>query len=256
MDRQTSQWSHAAIITDWAGEPANARGVEVTLQPAQDATQVPERNGVTAFRLRRYLDGAHFPNIGLCVPTFRKPKKGEDEISLAKEPDERRRLLVASAVSPNRDRERYPLWDLLAPWAHYAYAPDTAANPLLEGRPLPSAALCEYAYEAIGADLTPGATGNHTSPELLYATMKHWEGGLEQMAFVSLALFTLVRDEHGTPPEALSLDVSGTGAKAGKASAKQKAGKPARKAKKKTPASKKAARKATSKKKSRRKARG
>jgi hypothetical protein len=244
MDRRTSQWSHAAVITEWAADPANARGVEVTLQPAEDTAQVPERNGVTVFRVRRYLDAKRYPNVGLCVPTFRKRKKGEEEIPLAGDPDERRSLLVSTALRPNRDRERYPLWDLLAPWAHYAYSPDTSPNPLIEGRPLPSAALCEYAYEAIGADLTPGATGNHCSPEVLYATMKHWETALDQMAFVSLSTFTRVLDEHGTPPEALSADVTGAGAKAAKRDAKRATKTKVKgKAAKKKPRAKKAAKK-------------
>ncbi len=88
-------------------------------------------------------------------------------------------------------------------WARYTYAPYLTPNPLLEGVPMPSAALCEYAYEAAGIDLTPGATGNHSCPEVIYATVKHWSDGLKDLAGVSARLFAIIRDPTGAPQPTL-----------------------------------------------------
>ncbi|HSN99868.1 MAG TPA: hypothetical protein VLS89_16340, partial [Candidatus Nanopelagicales bacterium] len=118
LDRRPSYWSHAALLVSWeqAG-PESAIGVEVSLDPEDMARQVPERNGVTAFRLARYLDAARYPN--LCVATVDFPKS----------PDIKDRICEA-ALRPNVERARYPFWDQLAAWARHAYAPSTTPNPL------------------------------------------------------------------------------------------------------------------------------
>jgi hypothetical protein len=209
FDRRASKWSHAALIVQWAASAGETSAVEVSLDPTDITLQVPERNGVTAFRLSRYFDSQRYPNVALAVLGFEPPpgtatlSKGAAR-SDALAPRERHAAVLAAALNPNRDRERFPLWDTLAPWARYAYAPHTTPNPLLEGIPLPSAALCEYAYEAAAVDLTPGATGNHNCPEVLYATMKHWAEGLKQTEGVSVRIFSVVRDECGTPQMELS----------------------------------------------------
>jgi hypothetical protein len=206
FDRRSSYWSHAALIVRFGDEPGESVGVEATLDPEDRAKQVPERNGVTPFSLSRYFDEQKYPNIALMVVGFEARSAAKGESSLPT-PSERRRAALAAALQPNRNRERYPFWDGLAIWSRYATSPHSTPNPLLEGVPLPAAALCEYAYEAAGLDLTPGVTGNNNCPEILYATAKHWAAGLGQSQAAVVRMFSLVRDEHEIPEPSLSADI-------------------------------------------------
>ena len=212
FDRRVSDWSHAALVIDWPADPALAAGVEVSLDPEDPALQVPERNGVTLFQLRRYFDEKRYTNVAVIALAFEARAAGSSTEPGAvraetQSPPERRLAALRAAVSPNRDRVRFPLWESLAPWARYAYAADRTTNPLLESVPMPSAALCEYAYEAAGVDLTPGATANQNCPEMIHATMKYWAEGLVEAEGVSVRVFSIVRDESGVHPPALSKDI-------------------------------------------------
>lgn len=207
FDKRPSRWSHAVLITRWRGTVLESEGLEVTLEPSPAVEQVPERNGVTPFRLARYADRDVFPNLAVGVLGFELAPAEEGVGSSVPAAWQRRRALLEAAVSPNRQRERYPLWESLGVWARYSYAPYATPNPLQEGLPLPAASFVEYAYEAANVDLTPGASGNNNCPEVLYATMKHWSEGLRRADGVSVRLFTLVRDEHGIPFPELSPDL-------------------------------------------------
>lgn len=162
LDQLPSYWSHAAIILDW---PENASldeivGVEVTLRPEASAKQVPERNGVTLFRLSKYADQELYPHLAfsaLCNPA-----------------DDCKALIESAALTPNQHRLRYSLWDWLGAWVGYSYTPTSREAPLTQGIPLPAAAFCEYVYEVAGLDLTPGATAPNTCPEMLWSTMLYW----------------------------------------------------------------------------------
>jgi hypothetical protein len=206
FDRRSSRWSHAALIVRFGGEPRESVGLEVTLDPEDGAKQVPERNGVTPFSLSRYFDEQKYPNVALIVVGFEARNAGKGESSLVA-PSERRRAALGAALQPNRNRERYPFWDGLGVWSRYATSPHSSPNPLLEGVPLPAAALCEYAYEAAGLDLTPGATGNNNCPEVLYATAKHWAEGLGQSQAAVVRMFSLARDEHEIPEPVLDENI-------------------------------------------------
>jgi hypothetical protein len=179
-DRLVSYWSHAALLI------SSTRGLEVALTPESEFLQRPGRNGVTVFAVDRYFDGTRYPNLGVFC--FEFPADSQT-----------RRTIVEAALDPNRERMRYPFWDQLASWARYAYSPDLTPNPLAEGVALPGAAFCEYAYGAANVDLTPGATGNHACPELLWATMKRWAPQLDAMESIRVRSFTVLRDPVGTP---------------------------------------------------------
>jgi len=195
LDQLPSYWSHAALILDWkdGAKPDAVIGAEVTLDPPEPAKQVPERNGVTLFSLARYSDRGRYPNLGFG--TICKAKKGlKDEIARA-------------VLNPNRDRLRYRLWEWLGAWASYTYAPAATANPIATGVPLPGAALCEYAYEAAGLDLTPGATAPNACPELLWTTLLYWHHRMGTQVG-QLAAWSLVRDDVSPTrmPLAITLD--------------------------------------------------
>lgn len=187
LDRLPSYWSHAALIFDWKdGAKLDAIvGAEVTLDPRTPDKQVPERNGVTLFRLADYADRTRYPNLAFGTICDLRRKGLKDDIQKA-------------ALNPNRDRLRYRLWDWLAVWASYTYAPTTTANPIATGIPLPGAALCEYAYEAAGLDLTPGATAPNACPELLWTSVLRWHHRVEARVGTIKAWSVVRKDEAPT----------------------------------------------------------
>lgn len=186
LDKLPSYWSHAALILDWkdGAKLDDVVGAEVTLDPIEPHKKVPERNGVTLFRLERYADRQRYPN--LAFGTICSPKTGlKDRIQDA-------------ALKPNRDRLRYHLWEWLGAWSIYTYTPATSPNPVLNGIPLPGAAFCEYAYEAAGLDLTPGATAPNACPELLWTTVLRWHHRLEDQVGALKAWKLVRKDESPT----------------------------------------------------------
>lgn len=169
LDRLPSYWSHAAIILHW---PDGARldqviGAEVTLTPEDAGEQVPERNGVTLFRLSRYRDHKRWPSLA-----FGTLINGKAKVQGKKVDAECKDRIVNAVLEPCRDRVRYPLWEWLGPWRSFVQT--NRDNPLLQRQALPSAALCDYAYGAAGIDLTPGAEAPDTCPEMLWSTLLYW----------------------------------------------------------------------------------
>jgi hypothetical protein len=170
MDQQPSFWSHAAVILERnLGKPEASLGTEASFVPEDPDLHVPERNGVTPFHLKRYCDLDAYPE--LAVIAFRQPtRKGQVEWS----PE----AGVSAALSPNRERVRFPLWDHLGAWGRFLHDPMGAPNPLSQNIPLPSASYCAYVFEAAGLHLTPNATAPQTCPELFWATALFWAEGL------------------------------------------------------------------------------
>jgi hypothetical protein len=209
-DRRTSYWSHAALIVSWnASNPASSRGLEVALDPVDPVLQVPERNGVTSFALRKYLDERLYPNLALVhVALNDVPGEQDGEASVAKTAAQRRQDALVAAKNPCTQRETYRLWEGLATWSRYAYAPELAGNPLLENVPHPGASFCEYVYAAAEVDLVPGASTSHTCPELIWASVRHWQGTIDS-AGSTLQAHVLIRDEHGKPLDPLPMTLKG-----------------------------------------------
>ena len=196
LDQLPSYWSHAALILDWkdGARLHQVKGVEVSLDPADPHKQTPERNGVTMFTLDRYADRARYPNLAfgtICRKigkVSKSPRIGTFE-SIKK-------AVVAAALDPNAQRTRYRLWDWLGVWAAHTYAPTRTENPTAAGIPVPGAALCEYAYEAAGIDITPGATAPNACPELIWNAMLWWHdklGGDDR----KMAVWSLVHKDVG-----------------------------------------------------------
>ena len=195
FDRRPSLWSHAAILFALdAKTPGRSRGVEVSLDPVDAKLQVPERNGVTEFKLSRYLDTQRYPNLAFVTATF---------LANGKPAPDSRAKLIERLSEPSSDPQRYMFWNALAEWARYTYIPDLTRNPLLDGISTPDAALCEFAFEGVQVDLTPGASANNTCPELIWSTITHWQSSLEKQ--VDFRAYVVLRNEDCTPPSVLSL---------------------------------------------------
>lgn len=210
-DRRSSYFSHAALIAAWNGStPEDSVGFEVCLDPEGPAAQpLPERNGVTRFTLRRYLDERLYPNLALVsvelkdVTQLDIDGKHQLESSAARRKD----LIIDAARNPLREREVYPLWDGLGVWSKYRFSPERTVNPLLENVPLPAAAYCEYVYGAQQIDIVPGAVAQQTCPEMLWATFLRWQQGLLATTLSAIQVYVVIRDEQGIapPPQPMEL---------------------------------------------------
>lgn len=187
LDQQPSYWSHAALILHWPdGDWRRAIGVEVTLDPENPVEQVPERNGVTFFRLGRYADQRRYPNV--CVASFELAALPE-QAGGTRDP---KQAIEDAALAPNRDRLRYPLWTWLGEWARHVLGASSAIS--LDGVPMPSAALCEYAFEAAQIDLAPGSSTPQSSPESLWSNLLYWSKSMHATG-IGVKAFAVTRQE-------------------------------------------------------------
>jgi hypothetical protein len=131
LDRRPSPWSHAAIIVSWnRGHIEKSMGLEVALDPSDRRAQVAETNGVTEFRLERYLDENDYPNVGVM---FTK---------ITREGSERLAQMSQAIANPNLDRLRYPFWDLLGEWVSLPYRPPGRGDCAKLRRPVDSNGRC------------------------------------------------------------------------------------------------------------------
>ena len=195
LDNLPSYWSHAALILDWkdGARLENIIGAEVALDPFDPDKQVPERNGVTLFRLVRYADRERYPNLAFGTICNAERKELKDDIEKA-------------VLNPNRDRLRYRFWEWLGVWASYTFAPSTSENPIANDIPLPGAAFCEYAYEVAGLDLTPGATAPNACPELLWNTLLYWHHRIGAQVG-KIEAWRVVRSEEAPTRTPLSINL-------------------------------------------------
>lgn len=209
FDSLPSYWSHAAVILAWEREPDRAIGSEVTWEPWSPDRQVSERNGVTLFPLSRYLGNPdQYPNLAFASLSFRDPKpESKSEVKMI----DYRSAIRDAALDPNQDRFRYRLLDWLRIWGGYTYQPHGQPNPLLNEVPVPGAAYCEYAFEAAGIDLTPGATAPNGCPELLWSTLLYWQKRIGEHV-EKVNVFTFIGDPFCKPrkplPPTLDEDLS------------------------------------------------
>jgi hypothetical protein len=184
-DRSPGRWSHVALVLDWpaGARPDEVTGLECSLDPFDAKLAVPERNGVTPFRLSRYRDSRRYPNLAfgtLCSPKpagekGKRDKKGKDgagESEFTARKDQLRKL----ALRPADDRSRYPLWEWLGVWQAFTHG--VGENPLSRNIGHPGASFCESVYRSLGIDLTPGALSPSASPEVLWSTLLYWHDQL------------------------------------------------------------------------------
>lgn len=190
IDHLASYWSHSAVILEWVQDSRLAIGAEVTWEPYSRHLQVAERNAVTLFPLSRYLNKDHYPNLAFASFSFAESKAKKADKS---EAVDYKRAIREAALSPNQDRFRYRFLDWLRIWGGYTYQPHGQPNPLLTEVPVPGAGLCEYAFEAAGIDLTPGATAPNACPEILWSTILYWYKHIGQHVD-KVQIFTILRD--------------------------------------------------------------
>ena len=204
MDHLASYWSHAAVILEWVQDTRRAIGAEVTWEPWRRHLQVAERNAVTLFPLSRYLNKEHYPNLAFASFSFSEPKARKADKS---EAVDYKRAIREAVLSPNQDRFRYRFLDWLRIWGGYTYQPHGQPNPLLTEVPVPGAGLCEYAFEAAGIDLTPGATAPNACPEILWSTILYWYKRVGEHVD-KVRIFTILRDPSCAARKTLSITLN------------------------------------------------
>ena len=64
--------------------------------------------------------------------------------------------------------------DLLLRWLAFIWGVGRTGNPLLDGQGIPSAAMLEVIFGAVGFDLTPGLESRSSCPEAIWQAAKWW----------------------------------------------------------------------------------
>jgi hypothetical protein len=149
-DLLPSFWSLVGILMD--GETF----ASVPLDGTTDASNVPRTNGVESCLLEEYDDPVQFPNIAVLHFT-------DDE-----------RPIHQNIDRITSQRSVIDLPTLMLHWLGYIWSVGQAANPLLAGQGLPSAAFVETVYGIAGIELTPGLSSASSCPEAIWAAAKWW----------------------------------------------------------------------------------
>lgn len=163
-DFRSSHWSHVVLLEEF-GNPEEVPAVdvladteiyEISLDPPKGFGFPAPTNGLQKGKLRSYTYRSKFPNIAvLNVPV------DMDKVREALDKFQKQRA-VLDAV------------DLLGTWLVYVWGVSRTGNPLLDGRGIPSAAMLEVVFGAVGYDLTPGLESRTSCPEAIWQAAKWW----------------------------------------------------------------------------------
>ena len=152
QDMSPSLWSLAGILRDgrtFESVPLGWRG---------DISAVPAANGVQRVRIADCDDPVHYPNIAVLRFTRDAPS------------------VLRHAESVRDHRSAIDLPNLILAWLGFVWGAGHAANPLLGGVGVPSAAFVETAHAMAGIDLTPGVSSESSCPEAIWQAAKWWQG--------------------------------------------------------------------------------
>lgn len=158
-DRRPSLWSHAFLLTG-SGELR-----EVALHSRAGHFPEPANNAITPATLEHYADARTDANVAL--------------LSVKMDDEEADRVVARAVAQPNLERLRYDLFETLGFWYAFLWTRGTP-NPLEQGVPHHASALVEYCFEAIGVDLTPGASDRNSAPEHLWNGARWWSEELSE----------------------------------------------------------------------------
>ena len=162
-DMLPSYWSLCGILL--AGEVF----ASVPLGPGSDISAVPKNNAVRMCPFVEYDDPKLYPNIAAI-----RFAKLHDAVH-----NDIRRLQT--------DRSIIDLPALMLPWLGFVWGTSGAANPLLNGIGLPSAAFVETVFAIAGFELTPGLSSASSCPEAIWQSAKWWTDFYKRAANVPTA---------------------------------------------------------------------
>jgi len=158
-DLTPSHWSHVALLgVGDVGNPESAPLFEISLLPPAGFGMPAASNGVQQGTLGRYANVKEWPNIAvLYLPPSIDRQKCMEALERF-----RKQRVVLDAVQ------------LTLAWLGYVWGVGRAANPLLDGMGIPSAAMLEVVTGALGFDLTPGLESRASCPEAIWQSARWW----------------------------------------------------------------------------------
>lgn len=155
-DLTPSSWSHVVLI-----HPDPSRRVyEISLEPQGGFRYPVPTNGLQLGTIEHYHDCAAYPNIALIgIPSG-------DTLVWGK---------IHRAVHQfQKQRTLLDAMELIVRWLGFVWGAGRAGNPLLEGYGIPSSAMLEIVFSALGHDLTPGLESRSSCPEAIWQAVKWW----------------------------------------------------------------------------------
>lgn len=166
-DLAPSHWSHALLLGSIADNLARTTVYEISLQPSSGFGFPPPTNGVQEGQLGTYRSPSTYPNIGLLSITV------PPEVQV--DPDKAFQQQVMDALDRFKSqRAVLDALDLALKWLAYVWGTGHSDNPLLDGIGIPSAAMLEMVFGAVGFDLTPGLESRASCPEAIWQAAKWW----------------------------------------------------------------------------------
>ncbi|MGH7518290.1 MAG: hypothetical protein ACREOC_12610 [Gemmatimonadales bacterium] len=182
LDRQPSYWSHAFLVATPLSSAASVYRqprtapwlLESAFVPSPAMTMVAFRSGASPRPASEYVEARFRPFLAHAAPNIAI-------LAISLTPAERA-AVRARAIRPDADPTRYDLAALRARWFGYLADPVVQPNPLADGIGVPSAAYVQFAYDAAGVDLSPGALQRNICPEHVWQFARRLYRGAEMIA--------------------------------------------------------------------------
>jgi hypothetical protein len=161
-DLTPSSWSHVVLIH----LKRVSRIYEISLEPQGGFHYPVSTNGLQLGNVDHYRDRAVYPNIALIgIPS-------SDKLTWEK--------INLTLTQFQRQRTSLDAIELLVRWLAFVWGAGRAGNPLLEGYGIPSSAMLEIIFSALGHDLTPGLESRSSCPEAIWQAVKWWHNYYDQ----------------------------------------------------------------------------
>ncbi|MDF0642613.1 MAG: hypothetical protein P0111_01175 [Nitrospira sp.] len=155
-DLTPSSWSHVVLC-----DPREAASVhEISLEPPAGFRYPVPNNGLQQGTIEAYRDRALYPNIALIGIRSTEKLTWEKIDGTFKQFQKQRTALDGI--------------ELIVRWLAFVWGAGRAGNPLLEGFGIPSAAMLEVVFSALGYDLTPGLESRSSCPEAIWQAVNWW----------------------------------------------------------------------------------
>ena len=160
-DLTPSSWSHVVLF-----HPKEASSVyEISLQPPGGFQYPVPTNGLQKGTIETYRDRRLYPNIALIG--IRSEKLSWEKIEWTFRQCQKQRTALDAM-------------ELIVRWLAFVWGAGRAGNPLLEGFGIPSAAMLEVVFSALGYDLTPGLESRSSCPEAIWQAVNWWHDYYDQ----------------------------------------------------------------------------
>ena len=155
-DLTPSNWSHVVLFDRNASSAVH----EISLEPPGGFLYPVPTNGLQRGTIETYRDRGRYPNIAL-IGIRSGEKLTWDRID-------------GTLTQFQKQRSSLDAMELIVRWLAFVWGAGRSGNPLLEGFGIPSAAMLEVVFSAVGYDLTPGLESRSSCPEAIWQAVKWW----------------------------------------------------------------------------------